>query len=31
MVRDENEEWHLTERPERVPLTFTLQARKRSS
>ena len=31
MVRDENEEWRLTERPERVPLTFTLQARKRSS
>ncbi len=29
MVRDENEEWYLKERPERVPLTFTLQARKR--
>jgi SAM-dependent methyltransferase len=28
MVCDENEEWHLKERPERVPLTFTLQARK---
>lgn len=28
MVRAENEEWHLEERPERVPLTFTLQARK---
>jgi SAM-dependent methyltransferase len=30
MVRDENEEWHLVEQPARVPLTFTLQARKRS-
>jgi SAM-dependent methyltransferase len=29
MVRDENEEWRLTERPARVPLTFTLQARKK--
>jgi SAM-dependent methyltransferase len=28
MVCDENEEWHLKERPERVPLTYTLQARK---
>jgi SAM-dependent methyltransferase len=28
MVRDEHEEWHLRERPERVPLTYTLQARK---
>ena len=30
MVCDENEEWHLRERPERVPLTYTLQARKRT-
>jgi SAM-dependent methyltransferase len=30
MVRDEHEEWHLKDRPERVPLTFTLQARKTS-
>ena len=29
MVREGNE-WRLTERPERVPLTFTLQARKRT-
>jgi SAM-dependent methyltransferase len=29
MVRDEHEEWHLKERPERLPLTYTLQARKR--
>ncbi len=28
MVRDEHEEWHLRERPERLPLTYTLQARK---
>ncbi len=28
MVRDEHEEWHLRERPERVPLSYTLQARK---
>jgi hypothetical protein len=28
MVCDENEEWHLQARPERVPLTYTLQARK---
>jgi SAM-dependent methyltransferase len=28
MVRDEHEEWHLRERPERVPLAYTLQARK---
>ena len=28
MVRDEHEEWHLKERPERLPLTYTLQARK---
>jgi hypothetical protein len=28
MVRDEFEEWHLRERPERVPLAYTLQARK---
>jgi SAM-dependent methyltransferase len=28
MVRDELEEWHLRERPERVPLAYTLQARK---
>jgi len=30
MVRDEHEEWHLRERPERVPLTYTLQARKQT-
>jgi 2-polyprenyl-3-methyl-5-hydroxy-6-metoxy-1,4-benzoquinol methylase len=30
MVRDENEEWRLKDQPARVPLTFTLQARKRS-
>jgi len=30
MVRDEHEEWHLRTRPERVPLTYTLQARKRT-
>jgi SAM-dependent methyltransferase len=29
MVRDEHEEWHLKEHPERLPLTYTLQARKR--
>ena len=29
MVCDENEEWRLKERPELVPLTFTLQARKK--
>lgn len=28
LVRDEHEEWHLRERPERVPLSYTLQARK---
>ncbi|RDH80014.1 class I SAM-dependent methyltransferase [Mycolicibacterium moriokaense] len=28
MVRDEHDEWHLKERPERAPLTYTLQARK---
>lgn len=28
MVCDEREEWHLRERPERLPLTYTLQARK---
>lgn len=28
LIRDEHEEWHLRERPERVPLTYTLQARK---
>jgi SAM-dependent methyltransferase len=28
MVRDEHQEWHLRERPERLPLTYTLQARK---
>ncbi|WP_123025216.1 class I SAM-dependent methyltransferase [Mycolicibacterium stellerae] len=28
LVRDEYDEWHLRERPERVPLTYTLQARK---
>jgi 2-polyprenyl-3-methyl-5-hydroxy-6-metoxy-1,4-benzoquinol methylase len=28
MVRDEHWEWHLKDRPERVPLTYTLQARK---
>ena len=28
MVRDDHWEWHLKERPERVPLTYTLQARK---
>ena len=28
MVCDEHEEWHLKERPERLPLTYTLQARK---
>jgi SAM-dependent methyltransferase len=28
VVRDEHEEWHLRERPERLPLTYTLQARK---
>jgi SAM-dependent methyltransferase len=29
MVRDEQEEWHLTDRPERLALTYTLQALKR--
>jgi SAM-dependent methyltransferase len=29
MVRDEHEEWHLIDRPERLPLTYTLQALKR--
>lgn len=28
VVRDEHEEWHLREQPDRVPLTYTLQARK---
>ena len=28
VVRDEHEEWHLRQRPERVPLSYTLQARK---
>ncbi len=28
MVRDEHGEWHLRERPDRLPLTYTLQARK---
>ena len=28
MVCDEHEEWHLKERPARLPLTYTLQARK---
>ena len=28
VVRDEREEWHLRERQDRVPLTYTLQARK---
>jgi hypothetical protein len=28
MVCDEHGEWHLRERPERLPLTYTLQARK---
>jgi SAM-dependent methyltransferase len=28
VVRDEHEEWHLRERPERLPLSYTLQARK---
>ncbi len=31
MVRDEHEEWHLIDRPWRLPLTYTLQARKRHS
>ncbi len=31
MVRDEHEEWHLREQPDRVPLTYTLQARKTKS
>ena len=26
MVRDEDEEWRLVDRPERLPLTYTLQA-----
>ena len=30
MVRDEHEEWHLKERQERVPLAYTLQARKKT-
>jgi SAM-dependent methyltransferase len=29
MTRDEHEEWHLTDRPWRLPLTYTLQAVKR--
>jgi len=29
MICDTDEEWHLKTRPERVPLTYTLQARKR--
>jgi len=29
MIRDAQGEWHLNTRPERVPLTYTLQARKR--
>lgn len=28
LVRDEHDEWHLREQPNRVPLTYTLQARK---
>ena len=28
VVRDEHDEWYLRERPERVPLSYTLQARK---
>ena len=28
VVRDEHEEWHLRDQPDRVPLTYTLQARK---
>ena len=30
MVKDEHGEWHLTDRPERAPLTYTLQAVKRT-
>lgn len=30
MVKDEHGEWHLADHPERVPLTYTLQAVKRS-
>ena len=26
MTRGEDEEWRLTDRPERLPLTYTLQA-----
>ncbi len=29
MVRDEHDEWRLIDRPERLPMTYTLQARKR--
>jgi SAM-dependent methyltransferase len=31
MARDEHQEWHLIDRPWRLPLTYTLQARKRLS
>jgi SAM-dependent methyltransferase len=30
MVKDEHGEWHLTDHPERAPLTYTLQAVKRT-
>jgi hypothetical protein len=29
MVKDEHGEWRLADRPERMPLTYTLQAIKR--
>ncbi len=28
LVRDDRDEWHLPDRPERLPMTYTLQARK---
>jgi hypothetical protein len=30
MIKDEHGEWHLADHPERAPLTYTLQAVKRS-
>jgi hypothetical protein len=31
VARDEHEEWHLREQPDRLPLSYTLQARKASA
>jgi hypothetical protein len=31
VARDEHEEWHLRGRPDRLPLSYTLQARKASA